>query len=398
MKKVIDSLKYIKISDLLSPFIFICALPFAFIFRIINIIKKRKLWLICEDGISARDNGYYFYKYIRNNYPNDFCFYVIDKKSPDFKKVKDYGNIIQFNSFKHWIYYLSATFNISNQKSGNPNPPFFYVIHVMLKLFNNRIFLQHGVIKDDLPFAYYKNARFRLFICSTPREYEYVKDNFGYPENYVINTGLARFDGLHNSKINKKQILFMPTWRNWLREKNKLSENTNFKETDYYKYWNSLLNNQKLINYIEKNNIEILFYPHINMRRFLKFFNTNSKNIKILDTTTDIQTILKSSALMVTDYSSVFMDFAYMGKPTIYYQFDQEEFRKRHLTEGYFSYENDAFGPIIKLEKNVVDQIIKYIEADFKIESKYVQRINIFFTVRDTNNCKRTYDAIKEIE
>ena len=36
------------------------------------------------------------------------------------------------------------------------------------------------------------------------------------------------------------------------------------------------------------------------------------------------------------------MDVAYRKRPIIYYQFDNEEFRKVHLSEGYFKYENDG--------------------------------------------------------
>ena len=129
MKKIIDSLKYIHLKDLLSPFIFIFILPFALIFRLFNKIRKKELWLICESGNTARDNGYHFFKYVRENYPNDYCFYVIDKNCCDYQKVKRYGNIIQFKSFKHWLYYLSAKYNISNQKNGKPNQVLFYFIN-----------------------------------------------------------------------------------------------------------------------------------------------------------------------------------------------------------------------------------------------------------------------------
>ena len=63
----------------------------------------------------------------------------------------------------------------------NVTPPL-----IILKLYNNRIFLQHGVIKDDLPFVYYKNARFRLFICSAKREFEYVKNILERAKNTIF--------------------------------------------------------------------------------------------------------------------------------------------------------------------------------------------------------------------
>ena len=142
---------------------------------------------------------------------------------------------------------MAADYNISNQKYGNPNQPFFYVIHVSLGLFKNRVFLQHGITKDDSPWLYYNATKFRYFICGAKREYEYVKEKFGYPEGNVIYTGFSRFDNLYNNKVNEKQILIMPTWRNWLREVNSLGEKIDFTETSYYKNWSSLLENEDKI-------------------------------------------------------------------------------------------------------------------------------------------------------
>lgn len=395
MKKIIDSLKYIKLNDLIAPFIFFIMLLPSLIFRLVNKIKKRQLWLICEDGNTARDNGYHFYKYIRSEHPTDYCFYVIDKKSNDYNKVKDFGNIIQFKSLKHWLYYMTATYNISSQKNGNPNQPFFYVMHVSLGLYKNRVFLQHGVIKDMCEWLLYKNCKFKYFICGAKQEYEYVKNNYGYPVGSVVYTGLSRFDSLHDFRVNNNQILIMPTWRNWLgRETNNLVEKNNFKQTDFYKNWNELLNNKKFINYIEKNNYTVLFYPHINMQKYLNDFKIKSKNIKLVNTKTDIQKVLKESKILITDYSSVYMDFAYMLKPIIYFQFDKEEFRSKQYIEGYFSYEKNGFGPVVEKTDEVVEKIIMFMKGN--IEKEYINRMNNFFEKRDSNNSKRIYQILSD--
>lgn len=397
MKKILlDNIKYIKLSDLIAPFIFILIFPASIFFRLINKIKKRDLWLICENGKTARDNGYHFYKYIKEKYPNDYCFYVIDKDCNDYNKIKEYGNIIQYKSLKHWLYYLSAKFNISSQKDGNPNQPFFYVIHVIMGLYKNRVFLQHGITKDMSDWLLYKNTKFKYFICGAKREYEYVKKMYGYPNGAVQYIGFARFDNLHNNKINEKQILIMPTWRNYLgRETNNLTKKVIFKETEYYKNWNKLINNKQLIDYIEKENITILFYLHINMQKFLSEFKSTSPNIKLINLDTDIQQVLKESALMITDYSSVFMDFAYMRKPVIYFQFDQKEYREKQYTEGYFKYERDGFGPVLERENDVVTQIIKYVENNFISEEKYRKKMEEFFKIYDQKNCERQYKLLK---
>lgn len=394
MKKIIDSLKYIKVKDIIAFIIFVFMIIPSFFFRIVNIIRKRKIFLIMEDGKSARDNGYHFFKYMRKEHSNCYCFYVIDKKSNDYNKVKEFGNIIQYKSLKHWLYYLSSYRNISNQKNGNPNATVFYVIHVLLGLYKNRVFLQHGITKDDSPWLYFKNTKFKYFICGAKREYDYIKANFGYPKQNLIYTGFARFDNLYDNDVNKKQVLIMPTWRNWLgRETNSLGEKFLFEESDYYKNWNDLINDNFFIDYIEKNNIKVLFYPHINMAKYLDKFKVKSSNIEILSSKYDIQKALKESAIMITDYSSVYMDFAYMIKPVLYYQFDYKKYREKQLQQGYFDYERDGFGPV-ELNKNSL--IKKFIEIYEKgLEKKYIKRMNDFFEIRDRNNCKRIYENIK---
>ena len=47
----------------------------------------------------------------------------------------------------------------------------------------------------------------------------------------------------------------------------------------------------------------------------------------------DINELYIISDLLITDYSSIYMDFAYMSKPIIYYPFDFDEFHKRQLKE-----------------------------------------------------------------
>ena len=384
MKKVLDSLKYIKITDLVSPFIFIIAFIPSLIYRLYLLITKKELWLISEQRNAARDNGYYFFKYIRNEHPIDCVYYAIDKKCNDYNKVKNLGNIIQFGSLKHWILYMSSKYNISNQKYGNPNEKFWYVMHVMFNMYNNRVFLQHGITKDDSPWLYYKNTKFKYFVCGAKKEYEYIKEKFGYNEKQLLLTGFPRWDTLDDSLLEKKTILIMPTWRNWLgRDFNKSNSIDSIKDTEFYKSWNGLLNDKQFIDYIDKNNVTVYFYPHINMQKYLNEFIINSPNIKLVDINTDIQMMLKKCELMITDYSSVAFDFAYMNKPVIYYQFDYDEYRSKQLQEGYYDYQKDGFGPVC----NILDEVID------SINNK--KNKNNFFENRTSDNCNKLYEYLK---
>lgn len=393
ISKFFKSIKFIKLEDILAIFIFLLVLIPSLIYKIYLKINNKNLFLICEDKNEARDNGYHLFKYIRTNHPEDNVYYAINKKSKDYLKIKDLGNVISFGSFKHWIYYLVADLNISTHKYGNPNPPLFYVLQVSGILKNKRVFLQHGITMNNVSFINFKNSKFRLFICGAKREYEFVKENFGYPEGYVKLLGFSRFDNLYNNKVNYKQIVIMPTWRSYISK-----TNCNFLETEYYKKYFSLLNNKQLIDHIEKRNITIYFYLHRNMQKYEQFFTSKSKNIKIIKhNAIDIQTLLKESALLITDYSSVSIDFAYMNKPLIYYQFDKDDFQKNHLSSGYFSYSKDGFGEVIINENDLVKKICNYIDTNFKNEKIYLDRCNAFFELRDQNNSKRIYEEIKNI-
>ena len=66
IEKTKESLKFIRLTDLLSPFIFLIVLPIALIVKLYRKITQKKTWLICEAKDTARDNGFYFYKFMFN--------------------------------------------------------------------------------------------------------------------------------------------------------------------------------------------------------------------------------------------------------------------------------------------------------------------------------------------
>ena len=45
----------------------------------------RNLWVVMERGFDARDNAYWFFRYLREKQPQINSCYVIDKSSPDFE-------------------------------------------------------------------------------------------------------------------------------------------------------------------------------------------------------------------------------------------------------------------------------------------------------------------------
>ena len=102
---------------------------------------------------------------------------------------------------------------------------------------------------------------------------------------------------------------------------------------------------------------------------------------------------------MITDYSSVAFDFAYLKKPVIYSQFDAESFYQNHVWgKGYFTYEENGFGPITRDLESTVLTLIDYIEHDCKMKQEYVDKVEDFFAFTDRNNCERVYNAIRTVK
>ena len=71
------------------------------------------LWVVMERGFDARDNAYWFFRYLREKQPQINSCYVIDKNSPDFEKVAKLGRTVSWRSLQHYLMYLSADMLIS---------------------------------------------------------------------------------------------------------------------------------------------------------------------------------------------------------------------------------------------------------------------------------------------
>ena len=362
-----------------------------FVFINIFINTKENVWLISERGTDARDNAYVFYKYLKSKQPDIKVKYVINKESPDFHKIVEH-DLLKPGSFKHIYYYLNSSKLISTHIMGFAPEMRIFNKFRKIKLFQPKgkvIFLQHGITSNYIDFLRYDNVgKINLFISASKMEYEFLLNTYGYNESIVKYTGFARYDNLIN--LNEKSILLMPTWRKKLFY---IGDYNNFTQTDYYKKFNSLINNKKLINYLEENDFKLYFYPHYEVQKYINTFKCDSKRIILSNMKDyDVQDLLKRSRVLVTDYSSVFYDFAYMKKEVIYYQFDYEEFYGKHYGKGNFDFVDNGFGPVCKEENEVVENIIKICENG--IEDKYLERINEYFTLDKNNNCERIYNEI----
>lgn len=353
--------------------------------------RGKTVWLVCERGTDARDNGYHMFRYLRKEHPEIDAWYVITRDSADYQKVAGLGNIACFGSLNHWLAYISASKILTAfEQHFCPSPSYSFYRYVWRKKQQRVVFLQHGVIANDIPIYHQENSFFNIFICGAKPEYDFISSHFHYKRGEVRYTGLARFDALHDISV-KRQVLIMPTYRKWLKEKT-VQE---VAQSNYVRQWQSLLNSPRLKEMAEKYQIPILFYPHQLMQKNISLFSSDSAWIQIADYLHyDVQPLLIESALMITDYSSVHFDFAYMKKPVLYYQFDEKELFEKHVERGYFDYRTMGFGECVETETALLDRLEEYLADGLREKPLYEKRLEGFFLLHDTHNCERIYQEI----
>lgn len=365
----------------------------AMFFRLTHLIlyplmKNKEIWIIMDRKDVADDNAEHFYKYAIKQNDGIKKFFSIFENSPDFSRIqKLYGNVLPFESKKHRFYYSFADKIISSQGSEFYLNPFRHRNYPQTAGISNVdfYFLQHGIIKDNMSSWLRKYDRNpKLIVTSTELEYKSLFDEgYNYGDKVIQLLGLPRYDNLDN-KGYKKQIVIMPSWRNYLVDEEI------FLKSEYFKRFNSLVNNEKLINHAKNNGYELVFKPHPELVKYLDLFDKND-SVQI-DQFKKYQEVFNESALLITDYSSIFFDFSYLKKPLIYYQYGNDYHYDSE--NGYFNYESMGFGPVIKDEEELINKIIEYIDNDCVMENIYKKRVDDFFKYHDHNNSKRCYDWI----
>jgi len=366
------------------------------IYNVMRTFKKKRVWLFMDRQDKADDNAEHLFKYAIAQNDKVKKYFIIQSNATDFEKLRKLGKgkVISFGGYKHKLLLLLSDKVISSHIDDWVVNPFFSLNKFYQDLITfDTVFLQHGIIKDDLANWLNKfNKNINLFITSSNGEYNSIlKGNYGYSEKVVKLTGLPRFDGLVNN--NKKQILISPTWRNNIV--NKVDQQTGirpysdtFKSTNYFKINNMLINDDRVINAAKNKGYSIVFFPHPNIQQQITDF-THNHNVKFAGLGSNYQTLFNESSLLITDYSSIFFDFAYLKKPVIY-----NHAVPGHYEEGYFNYSDMGFGEVCTSYETLVNTILEYIERDCEMKEVYVQRVEQFYAYTDKGNSKRVYDAI----
>lgn len=387
--------------------------------------KNKHMWVFMDLPNAADDNGFYLFKkanessklkkirkyYVLTKTKSYTTFsemenrYMASSKinkskkllgmetaNDKFKSINKIGRMLSYKSLKHRFYLLFADYIITSHPDNEIIYPFWgNYPHLAALAKSKTVFLQHGVTKDDISDWLNKYDK-RIFLIVTVSEKEreaFLNPKYGYNEEFVQVLGFPRFDFLEKLE-DKRQIVFMPSWR---RQYDQLKEDE-FVQTPYFKAINDLLNDKELLEFIKSKNYKLVFKPHRNILKFINAFNIPQE--VQLGSDISYNEIFNHASLMITDYSSVAFDFAYLKKPLIYYHSDNDY--HFDVDKSYFKYDTMGFGPVCKTHDALKAEIINLIENKCQMEERYIKRVDGFFKYIDKNNSERVIDAILDFD
>ncbi|HHQ4572269.1 TPA: CDP-glycerol glycerophosphotransferase family protein, partial [Aeromonas veronii] len=268
------------------------------------------------------------------------------------------------------------------------------------------IFLQHGIICSDLSSAY-NSSKIDLFITSGILEYKSIADS---PSPYKLTskevklTGLPRHDSLirNDENITPDSIVIMPTWREYLVGKFVgdgllRDSNDDFMSSEYALNWSMFLHSNGLKNYALEKKLKIKFFPHAEILPYIKQLDIPEYIDVVTSVDSSIQNVFHSSAIFITDFSSVGFEVGLLRKHILYFQFDYDEFFSNHSKKGYFDYKADGFGPVSYTTDELLENLYEIKSINLDQNSIYYKRQSTFFKYYDNNSCQRVYTSIKNL-
>lgn len=180
----------------------------------------------------------------------------------------------------------------------------------------------------------------------------------GYPRNDCLFTFTRQEADELKEELgipgNKKVILYAPTWR----------ENQHEAGVGYtYRMGLDLKGLRKEL----ASDYVILFRVHYMVRRLFDFDGYEGFLYDVSDYS-DISRLYIIADMLVTDYSSVFFDYANLKRPILFYMYDFQEY-KEELRDFYFDI-SLLPGPVIKEEADI-GKAVRNLEKTFVYDERY---------------------------
>jgi len=302
--------------------------------------RKNKLWIFgAWGGDSYSDNSKYLFEYVSNNLPSINAVWITGDKKIKNRLIQSNKKCLMCDEPNGLRARLDAGFVFFT--NGINDFGKFDLCHGAIK-----IALWHGMPLKKMQYATPNSKKrktniFRYLQYITSKIYNQSKRNISIatsestkndliecfevkPEDVFI-TGQPRNDGFFkktsNTLIKNKLkhtpensfILYMPTWRNFNNQDSYLEDVINeLKEDSFFQ------------NEMMKNKVTLYVKPHPRISINI----SSNDNIIILDGNSnfDPQELLCAADVLITDYSSVFIDFALLNRPIHFFVPDLKEY------------------------------------------------------------------------
>lgn len=232
------------------------------------------------------------------------------------------------------------------------------------------------------------NRRLTYVVCTSKELVPIYAEAFGVSEDKVLPLGSPRVDSLlrddgteklkrefedkYPTFKGKKTVLYAPTFRDDALADSRLLYSFDFKKFD------AVLGDEY--------RLAVRLHP--------QFHNAATLPNNAVDVTNypNVGELVKIADLLITDYSSICMDFALLGKPTVFYAFDLTEYGSTR--EFYFDYYSYVPGTVAESFDGLLQTIR---DGNFGTE-KISEFVKYNFDVVSANSAKAVADKIIKME
>ena len=369
------------------------------IFVFIDKVIKKEDIIIFSSFIDMTDNSYAIYEFLKKNKYNYKLIWITRNKKKN-KNLDKKTSIYYYKSLKGIYYYLKSkyifgTHGLYSNFPKNPN--------------RTRVNLWHGmplkaILNLDLRTQKVVESQDDIIISTSEYFQVLMAKAFGVKNKQVLVTGQPRNDLLFeptNYFIKKgikqenysKTLIWLPTFRNSVVN----SDETWAKDGKYEDTYISVLpfENLKEINKILMRKKYLLIIKLHPFDQLQKKKIENFSNIIILkseeleEINEQLYPLLGATDALLTDYSSVWIDYEILNKPIFFITHDYEEYKK---TRGLLFEDFLDISPH-SLIKNY-DEFIKFLENYEKMDVNNRKITNKYNKYKDNNSCKRIVEYL----
>lgn len=248
--------------------------------------------------------------------------------------------------------------------------------------------------KDPNTKKLYRRVSQKWDYLISPSEYvtNILRSCFTY-DGEILEEGYPRNDILYNaseSKINqvkkdlnlpedKKVILYAPTWRD---DKFYKTGGVEFK----LQFDLDALMEKLGDEYIILIKTHYFIADQLDLSPYAGFaFDVSKYN--------DIAELYLISDILITDYSSVFFDFANLKRPILFYTYDLDQY-ENVLRGFYIDIRSEVPGPLVFTTDEIIDRILNIDDLKEEYRERYEEFYNRFCYIDDGDSSKRIVEKI----